>query len=67
MDSTKRTVAKSLTWQTTGLISMAILGYIFTGSLGSAGTLALVSTALGTVTYVLHEKAWARIRWGRPG
>lgn len=65
MESRARTFAKTMTWQSTGLISMAIMGYIATGSFTAAGGLAVASTALGTVTYVLHERIWARIGWGR--
>lgn len=68
MESTRRTLLKAATWQLTGLASMAVLGYAITGSLEAAGGLALTSMALSTVCYVLHEKLWARVAWGRlPG
>jgi uncharacterized membrane protein len=48
-----------------GLIVMTIIGYIFTGSAGEGGALALTSAVVGLVNYFLHERMWARVRWGR--
>ena len=65
MDTNKRTIAKALCWQGLGLIVMTIIGYIFTGSVGEGGALALTSAAVGLMNYFLHERLWARVRWGR--
>ncbi len=65
METNKRTIAKAFCWQAVGLIVMTIIGYIFTGSAGEGGALALTSAAVGLMNYVLHERAWARVRWGR--
>lgn len=65
MDSTTRTLAKTLTWQTSGLIVMMVITYIVTGSLIDGGIVALVSTATGTCSYMIHERLWSRVRWGR--
>jgi uncharacterized membrane protein len=68
MDTNKRTIAKALCWQGLGLIVMTIIGYIFTESVGEGGALALTSAAVGLMNYFLHERLWARVRWGRiPG
>lgn len=65
MEKPIRTLAKAVSWQLLGLFSMALIGYLFTGSLLTAGSLALVTTATGSVCYVLHERAWNRVDWGR--
>lgn len=65
MERPIRTLAKAASWQLLGLFSMALIGYGFTGSLLTAGSLAVVTTATGSVCYVLHERAWNRIGWGR--
>ena len=65
METNKRTIAKAFCWQAVGLIVMTIIGYIFTGSAGEGGALALTSAVVGLVHYFLHERAWARVRWGR--
>lgn len=65
MDTPTRTIAKAVSWQLLGLFSMAVIGWFFTGSLAAAGSMAVVTTLCGSVCYVLHERAWNRIAWGR--
>ncbi|MDZ7843082.1 MAG: DUF2061 domain-containing protein [Gammaproteobacteria bacterium] len=65
MESATRTIAKAVSWQLLGLCSMTLIGYLFTGSVAAAGSLAVVTTIFGAVCYVLHERAWNRISWGR--
>jgi len=66
MESPTRTIAKAVSWQLLGLLSMTLIGYLYTGSLAAAGSLALVTAIVGAVCYVLHERAWNRVAWGRP-
>ena len=65
MDTHSRTLAKAATWQTAGLIMMAGLGYLFTGSFVQGGALALTSCILSLGSYILHERLWAQVGWGR--
>ncbi len=65
MDSAKRTVLKAIIWQITGIFTMGLVGFFMTGSVAQGLGLALANTAVGTVTYILYERFWARIRWGR--
>lgn len=65
MDHPRRTLAKTITWQVTGFLSMLGIGYLATGTVSGAGGVAVTSTAMGTICYVLHERAWDRIAWGR--
>lgn len=65
MESTIRTIAKAVSWQLLGLLTMTLIGYLFTGSVAAAGSLAIVTTVIGAVCYVIHERAWNRIAWGR--
>jgi uncharacterized membrane protein len=65
METNKRAIAKAFCWQAVGLIVMTLIGYIFTGSASEGGALALTSATIGLVSYFLHEKLWARVRWGR--
>ena len=44
---------------------MAAIGYLFTGSLAVGGTMALINAAMGFVTYLIYERIWAGIAWGR--
>lgn len=64
-ESTTRSLAKAVTWQLTGLVTMTLLAWHATGDIAAAGGLALSGAATGFVCFVLHERLWARIRWGR--
>ena len=65
METRRRSLLKALTWQITGLLMMAALGLAVTGSLDQAGLLSLGSCLIGVVAYVLHERLWQHIAWGR--
>ena len=65
MDSARRTLLKAVIWQITGMVTMGIVGFFMTGSAVQGLGLALANTAVGTVTYILYERFWARVRWGR--
>lgn len=65
MDSRKRTLAKALVWNAIGLIMMMIVGFVATGSLALGGAMAVVNAALGLSLYVIFERVWDRIHWGR--
>lgn len=65
MDTHRRTLAKVITYQLSGLVVMTVIGAIFTGSAGAGGALALVSAVIGSMSYFLHERVWALVAWGR--
>ena len=65
METRQRTLVKSLLWTLLGLVCMAGTGFLFTGSLAVGGLMAALNAALGFVTYLLYERIWAAISWGR--
>lgn len=65
MDSRKRTILKAILWNLIGLASMAAVGLAMTGSVAMGGTIALVNTVIGLAAYVVYERVWAQIGWGR--
>lgn len=65
MESGKRTILKAILWQVLGFLSMALVGLWVTGSAVAGGAIAAANTAIGFVSYVVYERIWARIRWGR--
>lgn len=65
MDTKIRTIAKALTWQILGLFSMSVLAFWQTGSVGGSISLAVSASLTSIGVYVLHERVWSRIRWGR--
>lgn len=64
MENRKRTWTKALTWQAIGLIMMSTVNYFYLGNLKQGIGLSLLLTVLGLLTYVVHERMWARVRWG---
>ncbi|OYX42268.1 MAG: hypothetical protein B7Z02_12640 [Rhodobacterales bacterium 32-67-9] len=65
MDTGKRTILKAILWNALGLASMCLVGFLMTGSLAAGGAIAVVNTAVGLTSYILYERLWARISWGR--
>ncbi len=60
-----RSIIKALTWQGMGLVVMMLITWLVTGSIAKGGMIAVLGATTGTVTYILHERLWARISWGR--
>ncbi len=67
METRRRSVVKAVVWNVMGLAVMTLVGLIATGSAAVGGVLALVNTAIGLTLYVIYERIWAGIAWGRNG
>ena len=65
MESTKRTISKAISWQLLGLIMMSLISYSFTGSVSGAISLSLASMVSGLIFYIIHERIWQKIQWGK--
>ena len=67
MEHSKRTLTKAITWQVIGFVMMAIVNYFYMGNFSQGLGLSALLTLIGLVSYYLHERFWARIRWGVQG
>mgnify|MGYP001086068743 CR=1 FL=1 len=65
METRQRSIVKAVIWNLIGLGVMALVGFVATGSFAVGGTMALINAAIGLMTYVLYERLWQNIRWGR--
>ncbi len=65
MERPRRTMVKAVIWNINGLFVMSLVGFVMTGSAGVGGLMAVVNTAIGLSLYVLYERIWSRIAWGR--
>lgn len=65
MDTKIRTIIKALVWNLMGLGMMLLVGFLATGSFALGGAMAVVNTAIGLTMYVIYERVWDRISWGR--
>jgi uncharacterized membrane protein len=67
MDSPLRSIVKAFTWQAMGLVTMTGLAFLLSGDIAMAGGFALSAAATGFVFFIVHERIWALIPWGRRG
>ncbi|MDI3335440.1 DUF2061 domain-containing protein [Defluviimonas aestuarii] len=67
MDTRKRTFLKAILWNLLGLASMALVGFLMTGSVALGGGMAVANTLIGLTCYIVYERVWSRISWGRIG
>ncbi|MFV0514906.1 MAG: DUF2061 domain-containing protein [Jhaorihella sp.] len=67
METRRRSIVKAVVWSLIGLVTMSVVGLVATGSAALGGTMALLNTGVGLVMYVLYERIWTAIPWGRHG
>ncbi len=67
METRQRSVVKAIVWNVMGLVTMTMVGLFATGSATVSGVVALVNTAIGLTMYLIYERVWAGISWGRNG
>ncbi|TEU14121.1 MAG: DUF2061 domain-containing protein [Anaerolineales bacterium] len=65
VESTRRSLLKSVTWRLTALIVLGLISYRITGNWEEMTAITAIYTALQVVTYFTHERLWTRIAWGR--
>ncbi|MCY0148868.1 DUF2061 domain-containing protein [Hoeflea sp. G2-23] len=64
MDSKIRTIVKAITWQILGLAVSGALAWFYTGSVITALSFAFSTATSGLAFFIVHERIWARVRWG---
>lgn len=65
MERPGRTLLKAIIWNINGRNVMSGVGYATTGAASIGGAMAAVNTAIGPSLYVVYERIWSRIAWGR--
>lgn len=60
----RRSVAKAITYRVVIMSLDFITIYLFTGTARVALGFMVASNIYTTLGYFLHERAWARIKWG---
>jgi len=65
METRARTLVKALLWNAIGLTVMSLVGLLMTGSAAVGGAIAMVNAVIGLISYVLYERIWSRVDWGR--
>ncbi|AVO37027.1 DUF2061 domain-containing protein [Pukyongiella litopenaei] len=65
MESRVRSMVKAVIWTLIGVATMTLVGVAATGSVALGGTMAAVNAVLGLLSYLVYERIWAHVRWGR--
>ena len=65
MEKLSRSLVKTLSWRFVVLILDFIIAYLFTRDFGISSKLALAKLAVASVFYLLHERAWNKVIWGK--
>jgi len=62
-----RSLAKAVTWRLTASLDTFVLGFLVTGKVTVAGSIAGLELFTKIALYYLHERSWAFIPWGHRG
>ncbi len=65
METTRRSVAKALSWRFVATLITTTIVYVVTGKGEFAAGIGLADTAIKLFVYIGHERIWNRIRYGR--
>lgn len=61
MESNKKSLAKTVSWEIWHFIVLAGVIYLFTGEWEYAGAGALIYIAIESLGYYIHERIWAKV------
>ena len=61
-----RSIAKAVSWRMTGTLDTFLISWLITGKPLLASGIAATEVLTKISLFYLHERAWTRIRWGRP-
>lgn len=65
METHKRSLLKTVIYRITVSIILATISWHFTGDLTKTSAITLVYNIVVIIFYYIHERIWARIKWGR--
>ena len=64
-DNIKRSLLKTISWRIIGTLDTILISWLITGALSLAFSIGLIELITKMALYFLHERAWAKIKWGR--
>lgn len=65
METTQRSLAKSISWRILATIITAAIAFLLTGKVEFAAKIGLADTSIKFFVYLWHERLWNRIPFGR--
>lgn len=63
-DGPRRSATKTATWRVVASLDTMVLAFVFTGNIATAVSIGGIEIITKLVLYFLHERAWARVKWG---
>lgn len=64
-DSSSRTIAKTISWRVVATITTFIVSYLASDNIVIASSIAGSQIIIHTVLYIIHERIWNKIKWGK--
>lgn len=65
METSKRSLLKTVTWRLTGSGATFLISLIISGNISIAGSIAVIQLIANTLLYYAHERLWNKIKWER--
>ena len=65
MDTTKRSLAKSIVWRIIAIVVLGSISYLVTGDWKQVTIITVLFNCLQVILYYAHERIWSRISWGK--
>ena len=67
MDTNIRTLAKTITYRLATFVLTYLITMLLTGQQTTSAWIAILSLTAGSLTFIIHERIWTRVRWGNLG
>ena len=64
-DNVKRSLLKTISWRIIGTLDTILISWAITGALSLAFSIGFIELVTKMLLYFFHERAWAKIKWGR--
>lgn len=65
MESTRRSIVKAVSYRIVGTLTTTGIVMAVVGKMEVAAAIGLTDTVFKIIVYVLHERAWNKITYGR--
>lgn len=65
METTRRSIAKAVSYRFFGTMTTAALVFLLLGQLELAAAVGIMDTIFKVFVYIAHERLWNRIPYGR--
>jgi len=64
-ESTKRSLAKTISWRAIGTLDTILISWLITGALHFAFSIGAIELITKMILYFFHERTWSHIPYGK--